>query len=283
MDGAPTKILLATDGSEDAAQATQAATDLASKSGSELHVVHVWHDVPGPYRHGYVKRELRRQGQEILDEQVRKIEEAGGAVAQAHLRGGRTTDEVIGLGEELDVDLLVVGSRGLRGMRRILIGSHSDDIVHRSQRAVLVVRCGENIWPPSRVVAGDDFSEDARRAAWLAASLGKLFGARMLLVHVEPRQSQESGEAAGKAGGELEDRAGELEAILEERPQTRVVAGDPAGALVDAAQEGEGPTLVAVGSRGLKTLERVRLGSVSTKVIRAGLEAVLVYPHVGER
>jgi nucleotide-binding universal stress UspA family protein len=279
----PTKILLATDGSEDAAQATQAATDLARRSGSELHVVHVWHDVPGPYRHGYVKRELRRQGQEILDEQVRKIEEAGATVARAHLRAGRTSDEVIDLGEELDVDLLVVGSRGLRGMRRILIGSHSDDIVHRSRRAVLVVRRGENVWPPSRVVAGDDFSEDARRAARLAANLGKLLGARMLLLHVEPRLSQESGEALGQAEGKLEDRAGELEAILEERPQTRVVAGHPAEVLVDATQDGEGPTLVAVGSRGLSTLERARLGSVSTKVIRAGLEAVLVYPHVGER
>ena len=278
----PTKTLLATDGSEDAAQATQAATDLASRSGAELHVVHVWHDVPGPYRHGYVKRELRRQGQEILDEQVRKIEEAGGTVAQAHLRGGRTSDEVIELAEELDVDLLVVGTRGLRGMRRILIGSHSDEIVHRSRRTVLVVRRGDNVWPPSRVVAGDDFSEDARRAAGLAANLGKLFGARMLLLHVEPQLSQESGEAVGQAEGKLEDRARELEAILEERPQTRVVAGDPAEVLVDAAQE-EGPTLVAVGSRGLGTLERVRLGSVSTKVIRAGLEAVLVYPHVGER
>jgi nucleotide-binding universal stress UspA family protein len=278
----PTKTLLATDGSEDAAQATQAATDLASRSGSELHVVHVWHDVPGPYRHGYVKRELRRQGQEILDEQVRKIEEAGGTVAQAHLRGGRTSDEVIELAEELDVDLLVVGTRGLRGMRRILIGSHSDEIVHRSRRTVLVVRRGDNVWPPSRVVAGDDFSEDARRAAGLAANLGKLFGARMLLLHVEPQLSQESGEAVGQAEGKLEDRARELEAILEERPQTRVVAGDPAEVLVDAAQE-EGPTVVAVGSRGLGTLERVRLGSVSTKVIRAGLEAVLVYPHVGER
>src|SRR5918997_405627 len=126
MSAFPTKILLATDGSEDAAQATGAAADLASKSGTELHVVHVWHDVPGPYRHGFVKRELRRQGQEILDEQVRKIEESGATVTKAHLRGGRTTDEVIKLGDELEAGLLVVGSRGLRGVRRILIGSHSE-------------------------------------------------------------------------------------------------------------------------------------------------------------
>jgi nucleotide-binding universal stress UspA family protein len=102
----PTKILLATDGSEDAAQATEAATDLAKESGSKLHVVHVWHDVPSPYAHKFVRSELKRQGQEILDEQVQKIEEAGGTVTQAHLREGRTSDEVIKLSEELRVGLL---------------------------------------------------------------------------------------------------------------------------------------------------------------------------------
>ena len=273
----PTKILLATDSSEATKQATEAAVDLWTKSGSELHVVHVWHDVPGPYRHGFVKRELRRQGQEILDEQVRKIEESGATVTRAYLRGGRTTDEVIKLGDELEAGLLVVGSRGLRGVRRILIGSHSEDIVHHAHRAVLVVPGRENVWPPARIVAGDDFSEDAKKAAELAAALGKLFGARMLLLHAV---SQASGEAVE---GKLEDRAGELEDILEERPQTRVAPGDPAEVLIEAEREGEGPTLVAVGSRGLGLEERVGLGGVSAKVIRAGLGAVLVYPHVGER
>jgi nucleotide-binding universal stress UspA family protein len=277
MNRFPTKILLATDGSEATEQATEAAVDLSTKSGSELHVVHVWHDVPGPYRHGFVKRELRRQGQEILDEQVRKIEDAGRTVTKAHLRGGRTTDEVIKLGDELEAGLLVVGSRGLRGVRRILIGSHSEDIVHHAHRAVLVVPGRENVWPPARIVVGDDYSEDAKKAAELAGNLGKLFGARMLLLHAV---SQASGEAVE---GKLEDRAGELEDILEERPQTRVAPGHPAEVLIEAEREGEGPTLVAVGSRGLGLEERVGLGGVSTKVIRAGLGAVLVYPHVGRR
>ncbi len=283
MNRFPTKILLATDGSEATERATEAAVDLSTKSGSELHVVHVWHDVPGPYRHGFVKRELRRQGQEILDEQVRKIEDAGRTVTKAHLRGGRTTDEVIKLGDELEAGLLVVGSRGLRGVRRILIGSHSEAIVHHADRAVLVVRGGENVWPPARIVAGDDLSEDARRATELAANLGKLFGARMLLLHADPKLSQASGEAVREAEGKLEDRAGEVEGILEELPQTRVVAGNPAEVLIESAQEGEGPTLVALGSRGLNVVQRMRLGSVPTKVIRAGLGAVLVYPQVREQ
>ncbi len=278
----PTKILLATDGSKASDRATEAAIELAEKSGSELHVVHVWHDVPGPYRHGFVKRELHRQGQETLDEQVRKIEEGGGAVAQAHLREGRTTNEIIKLGDQLEAGLLVVGSRGLRGMRRILIGSHSDDIVHHAQRAVLVVQCEGNVWPPSRIVAGDDLSEDARRSSELAASIARLLGARMLLLNAGPELPQGSDDTLREAEEKLEDRAGELEEILGERPETRVETGDPAGLLIQAAQDGE-PSLVAVGSRGLRAIERVRLGSVSTKVVRAGLGAVLVYPHVGER
>ena len=280
MNHFPTKILLATDGSEDAAQATTAAVDIAERSGSELHLIHVWHDVHTARAHAFVKRELRRQGRETLDEQVQRIGEMGGTVTRSHLREGRTFEEVIKLGDELEAGLLLVGSRGYRGLRRMLMGSQSEDIVHHADRPVLLVRRGENIWPPTRIVAGDDFSEDAKKAAELAAHVGKLFGARMLLLHADPHLSQVSGEAVE---GKLEDRTGALKDILEEQPQTRVVAGDPPEVIIEAAQEGEGPTLVVVGSRGLGLVGRLRLGSVSTKVIRAGLGAVLVYPHVGER
>ena len=280
MNHFPTKILLATDGSEDAAQATTAAVDIAKRSGSELHLIHVWHDVHTHRSHAYVKRELQRQGREILDQEVQRIEEMGGTVTRSHLRKGRTFEEVIKLGDELDAGLLLVGSHGYRGLRRMLMGSQSEDIVHHADRPVLVVRGGENAWPPARIVAGDDFSEDAGKAAELAANLGKLFGVPMLLLHAAPNLSEVPGEAVV---GKLEDRTGALEEILDEQPRTRVVAGDPPEVLIEAAQEEEGPSLVVVGSRGLGLVGRLRLGSVSTKVVRAGLEAVLIYPHVGQR
>jgi nucleotide-binding universal stress UspA family protein len=278
MNRFPKKILLATDGSENTAQAIKAAVDIARRRGSEIHLIHVWHDVHTPHAHAFVRSELRQQGREILDKEVKMIEEQGGTVTRSHLREGRTFEEVIKLGDKLEADLLLVGSRGHRGLRRMLVGSNSEDIVHHAHRPVLVVRRGEDVWPPARIVVGDDFSEDARKAAELAANLGKHFGARMLLLHAVPRLPQASGEADN---AKLEDRGGELEDILQQRPQTRIVAGDSAEVLVEAAQEDEGPTLVAVGSRGLGPVGRLRLGSVSTKVIRAGLGAVLVYPPVG--
>jgi nucleotide-binding universal stress UspA family protein len=48
MNGFPNKILLATDGSEYADLAARVAIELSNRTASELHVVHVWHDVPTP-------------------------------------------------------------------------------------------------------------------------------------------------------------------------------------------------------------------------------------------
>src|SRR4028118_1559233 len=148
MNHFPTKILLATDGSEDAAQATTAAVDIAERSGSELHLVHVWHDVHTHRAHAYVKRELQRQGREILDQEVQRIGEMGGTVTRAHLRGGRTFEEVIKLGDELEVGLLLVGSHGYRGLRRMLMGSQSEDIVHHADRPARGGGCGGTVGRP---------------------------------------------------------------------------------------------------------------------------------------
>ena len=60
-----------------------------------------------------------------------------------------------------------------------------------------------------------------------------------------------------------------------------IAAGDAAVALLETAREGdETRTLVAVGSRGLGLAKRLRLGSVSTKVLKVTGGPVLVYPRV---
>ena len=282
----PSRILLATDGSEDAALATRAAVDISRKSGSELHLVHIWRNVPSPYAHSFVKRELQRQGQEVLDKQAKRIEGDGGRISGMHLRQGRISDEVIELARELGAGLLVVGSRGHGQIGRILMGSHSEEIVHRARLPVLVLRRA-TVWPPARLVIGDDYSEDAKKAGELAACLGVLFGVReALLIRTYPRLVDKasdvgaSGYAMQQAEKDLEARAAELEDILGYRPQTKLAAGEAAVAILEAAREGDGSALVAVGSRGLGPVGRTRLGSTSTKVVQAAPGPVLVYPHV---
>jgi nucleotide-binding universal stress UspA family protein len=289
MSVLPERILLPTDGSEDAIRATEAASDLARRCGAELHVVHVWHDVRG-FAHDFVKRELRRQGQEILDEQVKRIRASGGEVTKAYLRKGRTSNEVIALCKEIDADLLVVGSRGLGTVRRILMGSQSEEIVHHAQVPVLVLTGAEDLWPPARIVIGEDFSDDARKAGELSAAIGKLYGAEGLLVYAHPDLPEvPPGEARSavqnltemreRDESMLEERASELEEILGSGPEILISGGYPANVLLEASKEVQ-PSLLAVGSRGLAGLIRTRLGSVSTKVVTAARGPVLVYPHV---
>jgi nucleotide-binding universal stress UspA family protein len=165
----PTRILLATDGSEEAELALKTAVDLAHSTKSELHVVTVGREyypahfeVPETGRLlDEARRALEREAREVLDGQVKKIEEVGGTVAEAHLRkGGHRDREIVRVGEEIGAGLIVMGSRGLGGLRRALMGSVSDSVVRHAHCPVLIVR------PP------DEGDEGQRR------SLGRVFATR---------------------------------------------------------------------------------------------------------
>jgi nucleotide-binding universal stress UspA family protein len=143
----PTKILLATDGSEEAELAASTAAELAKASASELHVLHVGPGLPlyelpdYPARFEEVVAEQRREAQRILDDQVRGVEALGIAVVGAHLEmDERPARAIVELGEKLRAGLVVMGSRGLGGLRRTLMGSVSDSVVRHAHCPVMVVR-----------------------------------------------------------------------------------------------------------------------------------------------
>jgi nucleotide-binding universal stress UspA family protein len=154
----PTRILLAIDGSEDAAHATEVAVELSKKTDSELHVVYVgkdaysaaliypeatnpvWVEQEDPVLIEELGRQFEQIARQTLDAEVEKVRAAGGTVAQAHLRMGTPAAEIVDLAEELSVGLVVTGSRGLGGIRRALTGSVSDSVVRHAHCPVLVVR-----------------------------------------------------------------------------------------------------------------------------------------------
>jgi nucleotide-binding universal stress UspA family protein len=146
----PTRILLATDGSEEAELAALRAVDIAEKTDSELHVVHVG-VVPSflvsyPGTLGYERRlydQIEEESRQRLRELSWRVKAAGGTVAGTHLRLGQVALEIVALAEELGVGLIVMGSRGLGGVRRALMGSVSDSVVRYAHCPVLVVRSDE--------------------------------------------------------------------------------------------------------------------------------------------
>jgi len=146
----PTRILLATDGSEEAELAALRAVDIAENTDSELHVVHVGvvpsflQSYPGTL--GYDRKlyeQIEEGSRELLRKESWRVKAAGGSVAGAHHRMGVVDLEIVALAKELGVGLIVMGCRGHRGIRRAIEGSISDAVIRHAPCPVLVVRSGE--------------------------------------------------------------------------------------------------------------------------------------------
>ena len=145
-DYLPGRILLALDGSEVSASATRAAIEIANATGSELHILFV---LPTQELRGYLGPEVRgeivlerakHRAREFVDKKAERIEANGGKIKDAHLAFGKPDEKIVKLSEELEADLIVMGSRGLSGVRRALMGSVSDSVVRHAYCPVLVVR-----------------------------------------------------------------------------------------------------------------------------------------------
>jgi nucleotide-binding universal stress UspA family protein len=142
----PTTILLATDGSVEAQLAATTAADLAERTDSELHVVTVGPDYPlfelpeHPAHFEDVLGEQRREAKEVLEQQVKRVEESGGTVNERHLREGRADEEIVSLAQEIGAGMIVMGSRGQGRIRRTLMGSVSDSVVRHAHCPVTIVR-----------------------------------------------------------------------------------------------------------------------------------------------
>jgi nucleotide-binding universal stress UspA family protein len=111
----PTRILLASDGSEEAARAARTAIELSKKLGAELHLVYLGRmpsDFYEPPDSWELDIEFRSKMEERIHEEaiarhaeeVQSIREAGGKVVQVHAKIGRPDAEIVKLAKELSAD-----------------------------------------------------------------------------------------------------------------------------------------------------------------------------------
>jgi nucleotide-binding universal stress UspA family protein len=280
----PTKILLATDGSEDAELAATTAVVLARRTASELHVVHTWRPVPSVHFDALIRREMEREAQEILDEQVKQIEGLGSTVAQPRLKEGGAAEEIVAFAEEIGAGLLVLGSRGRGRMRRALLGSVSDAVVRHARCPVMVVRWKPVIFP-AKILLATDGSEEANVATQIVTALGERTGSEVHVVHVGEIPFSHYPDRYGYRAlyEEHEREARErLEAQIEKIKgagatvaQAHLRLGRADEEIVVLAEE-LGVDLIAMGSRGLGRVSRALIGSVSDSAVRNAHCPVLI-------
>ena len=131
------KLLTAVDGSKYADKAVEFAALLAKVYSANLALVHVEEDklirIGGPQ----VVDCLGTVGECILKDAASKVQ---GVAFDKMLEYGSPADVIIKVAKKADVDIIVIGSRGLSSVRRYLLGSVSDDISMHARNSVLIVR-----------------------------------------------------------------------------------------------------------------------------------------------
>lgn len=144
------KILVALDGSDHAQKALDTAIRLAQRCDGELVLFHAvqlsalrgdYHAMVTPAARKIYRGLGREQGEAILDSAEKTAKEMGlDKVVRSMVESDSTAKAVLAEAESLGADLLVVGTRGLTGLREMAMGSVAHKITSAAHCPVLVVR-----------------------------------------------------------------------------------------------------------------------------------------------
>lgn len=177
------KILLADSGMGHSKEMLQALMDLPAIQNANVTVLHV---VPGQVSAEGMQTKLQ-EGAKTLAAAVESLYSDSHQVASVNtiLREGEPKDEVCRVAEEIDADLIIMGSRGLKRLRSILQNSVSQYVFQLSPRPMLLVKDDIYVKNIKRVMVALNDSEPARQCLKLAMFLLKgVKGGQLILVHV---------------------------------------------------------------------------------------------------
>jgi nucleotide-binding universal stress UspA family protein len=281
------KVLLCSDGSPCALQATRIAARIARTAGKELIVV-AGMDLAAMTYPCWAIPEAQASieptyelAAEMQDEAIRKTAEVlQGECVRFSCRAeiGHPAEVILRVAEEERVGLIVMGSRGASHWRQLLVGSTSKAVVRHAHCSVLILR-GSSA-DVRRIVLASDGSAGARKAAQLAFALASRLGAEVGAVHVCDARHPGEGHGHRRATpsqGAMEQKVAALEDELNAAAGAACVtcalehtSGHPAEAIVRFGTA-KNADLIVLGSGGLGGFQRLVLGSVG--------EAVLDHAH----
>ncbi len=189
-------ILMATDFSECARAGVETAVTIAGKFGAKLTLAHIVRDVPGafatfdygtgwqitPEELNRLQTELREDAEQHLQQLVAEHRSAGLEIA---------TETLVGLPylaimeavKRHNIDLVVVGTRGMSAIKRVLVGSTATRLARLCPVPVWIARCGVSSETRS-ILVPLDFSPIGQQLLPVAASLASTLGAKLHLLHV---------------------------------------------------------------------------------------------------
>jgi nucleotide-binding universal stress UspA family protein len=278
------KILVPTDFSEHADKAIETAESLAKPLGAEIHLLHVLHL---PVQAVTPEMAVMPVGfwQDLRAFAQKKVDAAQAAVVK---QGVRCTSEIVedipgfaiaAAAKRTNADLIVMGSRGLTGLKHVLLGSVAERTVRTAPCPVLTTKHdGAGAFRLRTILVPMDFSPASHRALEIAKDLAKSAGpAHLILVHAYyvPIELEQF---LIQQGDPVLERLSEsvtkdLEKILTGLQDAGISSeylasrGAPERLIVELAKQ-KHADLIVMGTHGRRGLTHMLLGSVAERVVR---------------
>ncbi len=280
------RVLYPTDFSARSAVALAHALDLAAPLGAEIHVLHVAEE-GSLTQQRHVPHELERnltvRMREAVNAELHMLHYKALKDLKLfyHVRGGQPADEILAFAEAKGADLIVLGTHGRRGVRRLVLGSVAEAVMHNAPCPVMVWPGGSASRSIARIVVPMDFSLHAEAAFAHAKGLASVYGASVALLFVAEERTvplfSDTGVPAvttlklhPAAIAQAEAALRQLNANTPGPPgpvSYHVRVGSPAREILTFAQD-RSTDLIMMGTRGLEGLQ-AWLGSVADRVLRS--------------
>jgi nucleotide-binding universal stress UspA family protein len=191
--------------------------------------------------------------------------------------GDDPSKEILHVADEISADLIVMGTHGRTGLRRLMAGSVASSVLARSHCSVLALHGGgvrrEDKDDAIRVILHPtDFSAASETALKVARSLARDHGARLIVLHIVPLDVNVDGNIS--LGWDSSDDQAALEGIrnrldgsdLKYPVETRLVRGFEAEEIINEARD-FAADLIVMGTHGRTGLSRVLMGNTAESVL----------------
>jgi nucleotide-binding universal stress UspA family protein len=185
-------ILFATDFSASAGTATVYVQALAERYRSRVRLMHVvdLSAASEPPKTGFGIDVFRKVGRESLSQLRSELDSEEIHVDTVLCEAKDPAQEILEATEQRSTSLLVIGTRGHKGLATLVLGSTAKRLIHQARCPILAI--GPAVPPPKqplsfqRIVYATDFSPEAAKACVFALSFAQDFSAHLFLCHVLP-------------------------------------------------------------------------------------------------
>ncbi|MFO1518613.1 MAG: universal stress protein [bacterium] len=276
----PKKILVPYDFSENSRPALDTALQLALKHEASLLILTVIERTPDDevLKLIVLPKDLQSRLKQKIHEEIHSlVPEAQRSKIhfEAVVKRGKAPVEILLAAEKEGADLIVMGTKGITGLKHVLLGSVAEKVIRQAGVPVWVCR-GSGATLPKKILVPVDFSDYSRDALKLAMEYGSHFGAELFLLHVvDLRDLYAFDLVALETKPSLED---ELKKQARERlsqwgkavtlshhPEVRL--GSPVVEIQEAVRQNQ-IDLVVLATHGRTGLKHLVMGSVAEQIVR---------------